>query len=175
MIQKPVASSVNDTTQAFLVDVLDVRTEKETQIDWFAHAVSDKVTLLDNLTGKPKPPGSANGYQHLSDGVLYEAKGSTRWSFIADKSSLGVWFSNSQPEQIFTVTGIGYYVEQKVPCLIRRRHARETRFVTVYDLSGNGGGIKGLHSSKDTAEVETPQGKWSVRFATDGVVVQLPK
>ena len=107
--------------------------------------------------------------------MLYEAKESTRWSFVADKSSLGVWFSNSQPEQIFTTTGIGYYVEQKVPCLIRRRHVRETRFVTVYDLSGNGGGIKGVRSAKDTVEVETSQGKRSVRFVADGPEVLPPK
>ena len=34
-------------------------------------------------------------------------------------------------EEVFAATGIGYTLNQAVPCLVRRRQAPATRFVTV--------------------------------------------
>jgi hypothetical protein len=51
-------------------------------------------------------------------------------------------------EEIIACTGIGYTIDAKVPCLIRRVRGKEARFVTVYDLSGDGSFVTGLRRAK---------------------------
>jgi hypothetical protein len=166
-------------TPDFLVDVFDVKAERNVQMDWFAHAVSDKLTNSLGIRGKPKSPGNANGYQHLKDGIAYSVRESSRWEFVADKTRLCVWLDTSHPEEIFTTVGIGYTVDQKVPCLIRRRHARQARFVAVYDLRGSGDQIRAVRTERDPlrepkVEVETAAGSYAIRLSPKEPRVERP-
>jgi hypothetical protein len=85
--------------------------------------------------------GSEAGYQHLLEGHSWPVAGTSCWDFMGDKPDsawLRVWLAGVPGEEIYTATGIGHTVDEKAPCLVRRRHGRQTRFVTVYDLSGKG-------------------------------------
>jgi hypothetical protein len=167
-------------TPTFLVDVFDVKAERMTQIDWFAHAASEKLIASSEISGKPKSPGNADGYQHLKDGVAYSMRESSRWDFVADKMRLRVWLDSSQPEEIFGAIGIGYTIDQKIPCLVRRRQARQTRFVAAYDLSGAGDQIRRLQTTRGLepepiVQIETRDGSLVVRFSSNGPQVERPK
>src|SRR5262249_35775878 len=101
----------------------------------------------------------------------------TRWDFVADKTLLRMWLDSSEPEELFGVIGIGYNVDQKVPCLVRRRQARQTRFVAAYDLSGSGTEIRRLRSEllvdrEPKTEVETREGLLVVRFTSNEPLVE---
>jgi len=85
--------------------------------------------------------GSDAGYQHLLEGHSWPVAGASCWDFMGDKPEspwLRVWLAAAAGEEIYTATGIGHNVDEKAPCLLRRRHGQQTRFVTVYDLSGKG-------------------------------------
>lgn len=145
-----------------LVDVFEVESSSPHQVDWVVHAIADELTPVGE-PGKAEPasPGNQNGYQHLTDARRWNAKGNTVWDF-QDKTgkTLRLWLHGSGPETLFAARGIGYHVEQKVPTLLRRRTADKTKFVTVFDLTGNGGFVKSVKWEEKSREVvvETLQG-----------------
>jgi hypothetical protein len=161
-------------TPTMLVDVFDVSTPEVTQIDWLAHALSENVTIEgDPLTLTPASPGNENGYQHFTEGMSLVAQGNTTWSFKAGNARLTVHLHHDQPETLFTAKGIGYHTSQLVPTLIRRREAKQTRFVTVYDLSGKGDAVRRVREGEGGAIViDTPGGPRSVSFTPGGVSVR---
>ncbi len=158
-------------TDKMLVDVYDVKAPEKTQIDWLAHAVVPALQPVENLgDGVAMVPGDANGYQHLTGGIMRQSTGDSQWDFV-DKLSdpnalrLRLWLVGEPEEQIFTATGIGYTVNQKAPTLIRRRNAASTRFVTVYDLSGHADYVTGVELDKvNELHLITTDGKWNVQF-----------
>jgi len=165
-------------TDKMLVDVFDVEASTATQIDWFAHATAEKVQPVDGA-GTPASeafsPGSEDGYQHLTDGLKWTGAGGRAWAYVRGKEQLVVHFVPDAKESIITVNGIGYYVHQKTPTILRRRDAKATRFVAVYDLSGDGSVVKSVAAKgqkKAEVDVKTADGVVEVEFAADGVKVK---
>jgi len=167
-------------TQSFLIDVFDVTAERAAQMDWFTHVLADRVASVESVQGKPRSPGNVHGYQHFTDSVAYSMRGPTRWDFASGKTVLRLWFAGDGPEDTFAANGIGYTIDQKVPCLIRRRHARQTRFVAVYDLSAKNDAVLAVRADGNLnqvvlAEVETGNGTWVVRLTSSGPEVKAPE
>lgn len=158
----------------FLVDVFDVTGKQPVQIDWFAHAQVPLVQPVGKWpAGTAATPGDANGYQHLSNGLHWNSDTDSRWEFVADPAKpdsprLHLWLARPDThEELFTANGIGYYVTDKAPTLIRRRHAAATRFVTVYDLSGQGNllrDVKVLPGSELNVRIQTANGSYVAKF-----------
>lgn len=171
-------------TPKMLVDIYDVKTPLESQIDWFAHAIVPALQPVDDLgPAQNTAPGEENGYQHLTDAKMWMTQTASRWDFISDTKKrdaprLRLWLADEGAQQIFSTTGIGYTVDQKAPCLIRRRTAEITRFVTVYDLSGKGSYISNVTNVPGDAarvKVATVDGEWDVEFGDSGVKASLKK
>jgi len=151
-------------TDKLLADVFEVESQGgPVQVDWFAHATSDR---LEPATGQPGTVGDRDGYQHFIE-VLRITEPPARWTFHAGKSQLAVWIAPEPGETIFTARGIGHSLRDKVPCLIRRREAKSTRYVTVYDLTGTGGLVQGVRAEPFT--IETATGPVRVAFTPTGV------
>src|SRR5207253_218938 len=112
---------------------------------------SRKVQPVGTLgPGKEAVPGKDQGYQHLT-GARAWVVGPSAWDFVgAGNKHLRVWFAGPREEQVIACTGIGYWLEQKVPCLIRRVHDRKARFATVYDLTGTGKHVTAFLVTKET-------------------------
>lgn len=160
-------------TDKLLLDLFEVEAPEPTQLDWFAHALGTQVRPVSALgPGKPLTPGTGHGYQHLSAAKSWSLASSS-WDFVgAGDKRLRVWFAGHKAEQVIACTGIGYEVEQKVPCLIRRLHDRRARFATAYDLSGAGTHVTAFGAG-ETGEltVATRSGNLRVHFRQDGVTV----
>jgi len=157
-------------TENMLVDLFEVETDEKRQIDWFAHAASKLVQPVGELgAAKEVLPGKDNGYEHLTGGRGWMAAAST-WDFMADGNKrLRVWFAGVPEEQIIASTGIGYTIDQKVPCLIRRVQDRNARFATVYDLTGTGEYLTGFTMTKEgELVVQTRNGEQRIRFTANG-------
>jgi hypothetical protein len=171
-------------TNQILADVYEVEAEEPGQIDWLAHAVVPGMLPVDDVgMSTPQSPGEKAGYQHLSNGKKWMTTAASRWDFLADSKvenglRLRVWLADNEPEEIFTATGIGYDVSQKAPTLIRRRQARSTRFVTLYDLSGQGSALQDVivpKTAKDSLLVTTQELQWKIRFDESGLSVRKSK
>jgi hypothetical protein len=114
---------------------------------------------------------------------MWTSQGASRWDFVADDKGknalrLRVWLADRSAEQIFTATGIGYNIGQKAPTLIRRRNARSTRFVTVYDLSGRGDYVRQVVASDKAGAplvVTTQDGNRKIVFTPQGVKTSQTK
>ena len=160
-------------TDKMLVDVYDVVADKETQIDWFAHSIAPVLQRIDAKTeGAEATPGTENGYQHLTNALSWQTDGNTQWDFVSDADNpaaprLRLWLAGKTPEEVFTAVGIGYNTGQKAPTLIRRRNAKTTRFVTVYDLSGDAKYVWGVRAEK-SIKVATSDGDWNIEFNKKG-------
>jgi hypothetical protein len=162
---------------AMLVDVFEVETEQATQIDWFAHAISQALEPVgERRQGEPAVPGSEDGYPHLTNAQVWDVAGATQWDFIAGpKQRLRLWLAGADREKIFNCTGIGYSTDAKVPCLIRRREGKMTRFISVYDLSADAGFVKRVKpadAAKPHVSIETKAGRWLVEFDRQAVRVR---
>ncbi len=130
-----------------LVDVFEVKATSKTQIDLLAHSTAQLVAPIGDVpAGKPIKPGSRDGYQHLTAATVRELDRDSQWEFKDGRQRLMAWLVHEPGEQLITCLGIGYNTGQKTPTLIRRRHDRETRFICVYDLSGDGAYIRGVKS-----------------------------
>jgi len=167
-------------TEGMLVDVFDVAAGKTTQVDWFAHAVSSAARPVEERgEGAAEAPGTGSGYEHLTDGRAWEVEGDSHWDFVgADGKKLRLLLVGDAAEKVFVANGIGYRINQKVPCLIRRRRAQRTRFVTIYDLTGDASGIRKATATPagvPAVHVETPAGAWNVTFGADSVTVAREK
>lgn len=163
-------------TQSMLVDVVDVNSEFESTIDLAAHCITAPIISGEEYASdKIDSLGTENGYQHFTDITAWKPKGNSSWIFPAaapETKRLRVFFASTPGERIFTATGIGYCPEQKAPCLIRRRIGKSARFVSVYDLSGNGTFIRSLESpdgATPTVNVQTVDRLYKLIFKNDGV------
>lgn len=140
-------------TDNVLIDIFDVQAPKETQIDLLAHAISQKVaSVSDRGKGQARVPGTTDGYPHLTNGLSWTIVGPSQWDFHAGSKKLRLWCDGLANEEIITCTGIGYTIDARVPCLIRRVQGQQARFMTVYDLSGDGSYVTGLRRVKQTTD-----------------------
>ena len=165
-------------TPDFLVDVFEVEGEEAEQTDWLTHAVASALKPVDELgQGTAQSPGSEFGYQHYTQAQKWGVAKTTQWEFLADDKKpdslrLRMWVLDGEPQELFSTHGIGYNVNQKTPALIRRRFAKSTRFVTLYDLSGQGSAVKNANWDGKAVTVETAQGKHTIEFSPEGVTVK---
>ncbi|MCE9589072.1 MAG: heparinase II/III family protein [Planctomycetes bacterium] len=162
-----------------LVDVFDVKAGDKTQIDLLAHAVADRVEPVGAgpaPVAKPITPGDHDGYQHLTEASARTFTRNSTWEFVAGQRRLVTWLLYEPGEQLINCMGIGYNTSQKTPTLIRRRNAKETRFVCVYDLSGDGSVVRGVKAREVNGnirvEVAIPKGLRIVTFGPEGLVAQ---
>jgi hypothetical protein len=171
-------------TDKILADVFEVEADESGQMDWFAHAVVPELSPVGEIgESTPQSPGDSAGYQHLEDGRLWSSQGISRWDFMADEKDenalrLRLWLVESGAEHIFTATGIGYNIGQKAPTLIRRRVARSTRFVTIYDLSGHGDYVRQVAEpagANAPLVITTQDGRQDIVFTPTGVKVSQIK
>lgn len=163
-------------TQNYLVDIFDVTTPTPIQIDWFAHSAA---SLLQPVTPSTPPmttvpfeSGKSAGYQHFIGASGYKTIGDSRWDFFddatkPDSARLRLWLTGDPSETLATANGIGYTVTQRPLVLIRRRTAAQTRFITVYDLSGKATFIKAvapLKGNKLGVTLTTAEGNFRIEF-----------
>lgn len=161
-------------TEKFLVDVYDVNSSRPVQLDWLTHAVTQPVESAEGARGEAIDKiGNGAGYEHLREAQRWPAAKSSRWDFPAGDLRLRLWLAGDAEDELFTAIGIGQYVEQKAPALVRRRRdVKESRFATVYDLSGDGTavtGVKLLDGEFPRVEVTTPAATHNVEFSAAGV------
>lgn len=134
-------------TENFLVDVFEAHAPASSQMDLFFHAAADNLTPASSLL-RPNPGslGTMNGYQHFTDTLAYLPQENSQWNFSAGSTLLAAHLIAEPGERIFTTRSIGYTIGQRVPTLVRRRQAAQTRFVTLFDLSGQGDAIQHIES-----------------------------
>jgi len=168
-------------TPRFLVDIFDVNASRSEQIDLLAHAAASSLELV--TPGLPKAKsgtaGTTDGYPHLTDVMSRAVDGDSQWDYLAGKVKLRVHLLGEPGEQLLACHGIGYTLAQKTPTLIRRRNGQTTRFIAVYDLSGDGGGITrvsrvpgvsfGTSLGAPAVVIETPEGTFQVEFGEKSV------
>ncbi len=157
-----------------LVDVFEVKAAAKTQIDLLAHSTARKVAPVGAAPdGAPVAPGDDDGYQHLTQASLRALRGDSQWEFTDDRQRLVAWLVHEPGEQLIACSGIGYNTGQKTPTLIRRRQARATRFICVYDLSGAGAFIRGVQARLAGGEVrldlDTTAGAQRLGFSGQGL------
>lgn len=163
-------------TPKMLFDVFDVRSKEQTQIDWFAHAVVSSIRPVEERgEGETVKVGDDNGYQHLLDARRWKETTTSRWDYLPDDKNantpfLRLWLHGNEQEDVITAMGIGYNINQKAPCLVRRRNAKSTQFVTTYDLSGRGDYIRNVQSLGSSRwKIETADGVWNITVSETGV------
>ena len=167
-------------TTNFLADIFEVDSSRSRPIDWLAHVANVTLQSADpRADGTATAPGNDNGYQHLKEPRRWEITGGSRWDFLDDPKKptaprLRLWLADSAREEIFTATGIGYHLGQKAPCLLRRRHDKRARFVTLYDLSGRADAILNVTvapGETPALTVTTADATWHLTFERAGVRV----
>jgi hypothetical protein len=93
----------------------------------------------------------------------------SHWDFLAPGDlKLRAWLAGNPKEQAISAIGIGYTVEAKVPCLIRRVTGNRAQFATAYDLSGKGDAVTAFTASEKGIEIQTPRGKQIITFTEAG-------
>ncbi len=157
-----------------LIDVFEVTSPSKAQFDLLAHAVADRIVPIGEIpAGKAISPGNDDGYQHLTGATNYTVSGDSRWEFIANGQHLVSWLIHEPGEQLITCNGIGYHTTQKTPTLIRRRTTKDTHFITVYDLSGDGTFVRAVKSKTQKTEititVDTAAGPRNFIFSPTGI------
>ncbi len=156
-------------TEGFLVDVFEVRSDRSAPIDWFAHAVAER--LLPAGEAGAVALGEGDGYGHFRELRTLSAAGP--WIFAAGDRRLAVWGVEAPGETVLAATGIGYRLEQRLPTLIRRRQAAKTTFATVYDWRGAVRAVR-ISQTGDTFEMEvaTPDTYWRLRGTGKKITVE---
>lgn len=167
-------------TPEYLIDIVDVHAGKRVTIDLPAHMVTEPV-MPASAAGVAKnvgPLGSDNGYQHLSNVMLWSPAGNSSWTFEGGKAKgtphMRVYLAGVPDEEIYTAIGIGYHPEQKAPVLLRRRKAADTRFVAVYDLAPKASAVRKIESvegSQPRVKVYFDKGAAEITFGSQGVEV----
>lgn len=157
-----------------LVDVFEVKASEKIQVDLLAHASARQLVPIGDVpAGAPIKLGNDDGYQHLLEATVRDLKRDSQWEFADARQRLVVWLVHDPGEQLIACHGIGYTTGQKTPTLIRRRQARETRFVCVYDLSGDGSYLRGVQARVENGdlriELDTTAGAQRLGFNTKGV------
>ena len=168
-------------TDKFLVDVFEIESEAVATWDWFAHAAVAAVKPFDARSQSTplttETLGLESGYQHMSTPLAWNNGDVSRWDFLSDKTSkaglrLGLWLIEEKGEEFFTAEGIGYNIGQKVPILVRRRKAARTRFVTVYDLSGQGNAIQNVRVNGKEILVQAAGAERVISFSPGGAMLK---
>ena len=156
-------------TPKFLIDVYEVAAGKSAQIDLLSHAISQRIE--PPASGAEVRLGDHDGYPHLAGAQKLPAAAS--WEFVDGAQRLRMWTVPERNEEVFATTGLGYTLNQHVPCIVRRRQAARTRFVTVYDWSGNGQAISGTAGDATKIEFVTTTERWRINFAADTARVEV--
>ena len=155
-------------TPDFLADVFEIEGEHEMQVDWFAHAVSRTLEPDGDAADAPERLGEHDGYPHLKAVRRLSPEGP--WTFVDGGSRLRVLAVPEAGETVYAAMGIGYRLDQQVPCLVRRRQTARTRFVALYDWSG---GVESLRADASGAlEVDADGVMWRITFEADGVTME---
>ncbi|MCC7193720.1 MAG: heparinase II/III family protein [Phycisphaeraceae bacterium] len=172
-------------TPEFFVDVFEVEADRQTQIDLFAHATADDLVPSQSpAKAEPATLGTDDGYQHLKETQrITRAENDNPWRFVRGKDSLPFYFVSLPGEQVFTTRGIGYYVHQKTPTLVRRVNGKSARFVTVYALRGTESiesitpviGDKGETRVTVIERVNDQRRTWQIDLGPTKVEVTQPK
>ena len=167
-------------TEKMLIEVFDVKASKQKTIDWLAHTAVGPVQPAVVLPAASSVTlGKQDGYPHLKDAQSWPVKGTSRWDFVAGQGEtaprLRAWLPAALGEQVITAVGIGSYVTQPAPCLMRRREAASTQYITVFDLSGSGNyitDVKATTGKQPQVQVQTSEGNWAVTFTAEGPEVK---
>ncbi|MHB9134674.1 MAG: heparinase II/III domain-containing protein [Armatimonadota bacterium] len=128
-------------TDNLLVDAFTIRGAQPATLDWFMH-IRGAVTTDIPLAARENPLGDKQGYQHLT--ALKEGQGKEAGMFTAtlvNGKQCRVYCLDDPATTLFTGMGIGYNLKDAVPFVLRRQQAKETVFLTVYDLSGDGSAV----------------------------------
>lgn len=105
--------------EGYLIDAFSVKGDQPAQLDWLVHCRGKVGTNL---------PAATLNYPHLRDVQTGKV---SQLAF----DQLRIHFAGE--ETVFTGTGIGYRLDDRVPFVLRRRHGNEAVFITVYDWSGD--------------------------------------
>jgi len=163
-------------TEAFLVDAYHVTTAADATIDWFVHAAGE-LTAANCPTGTTQTEtnslGQGQGYQHLENVRQYRCPQQSKWEVSGEGGTLGIHCLDSDGVELFSGTGIGYSLSQRIPFVLRRCRGREALFLTVYGFApGNPMPIAiRRHASPDEASslqnvalsLTTGDADWNVR------------
>jgi hypothetical protein len=161
-------------TSRLLVDVFDVQAAEPHQLDWLMHAKCDAIESVGDGPAEPSAAlGRGEGYAHLIEAQRWPAQTSSSWNLRAGDRRLRVWCIGDAADEPATAVGIGQRVDEKAPTLLRRRSSStRARFVTVYDLAGDGPTVTGavLGGTDDAPEVivHTAERKQTFRFTAVG-------
>ncbi len=155
-------------TDTFLVDALEVVSTKPVTADWLAHVIgtpdadAGATALPDGALGK------TNGYQHLRDlRQLASGVDSRVLAFLQpDKRALQIVFADDVASHLFSGTGIGYALTERVPFLLRRReNVTRTRFLTVYAFPAAAGGtVSAIRDPTPAGAPAAPPGSCGLRI-----------
>ena len=165
-------------TSMMLVDLYEVVAIRDVDIDWIVHAVTDPVTPVAPCESSPiQSLGKVAGYPHLLEARRWNDPSASVWDFPAGTLRLRLWLDGDAPDEIFTAIGIGNRVNQKAPALLRRRKAsRNARFLTVYDLSGQGDHIQEVRlidGKSSEIKVKTSESDWKITFAASDLSLDI--
>ncbi|MFP4028377.1 MAG: heparinase II/III family protein [Candidatus Brocadiia bacterium] len=173
-------------TPSVLVDIFQVETPEETQIDLFTHARASKIApRLFYWRKEEAQIGSKNGYQHFSQIKRWhrpktDAFSSASWIFSAEKNlQLPLVVCSTGKQRFFTGYGIGYRINQREPCLIRRVTGRRAIFATIFELSPATSSERSRWLSIPEAKgdsihavLKTSGRAWGISLNPDGVVLK---
>jgi hypothetical protein len=116
---------------------------------------------------KPALP-SKEGYQHLKDAAAMSTREQTSLTLEGEGGThAAIVLAGNEPTQIITATGIGKSTEDRVPMVIFRRVAKQTKYVWAASLDG-----------APVDLVVTPQGitvnkKWKLEVDRDKATVKI--
>jgi len=125
-------------TDGWLLDVFAVEGRKSSQIDLLFHCRGD-VAGADDFVPLEKPL-RGSGYEHFQNVRTAPGRKEAAFEFRQpDGRSLRVTTAGDETGVFLLGEGIGYTLNDSVPCLMRRRKAASTVFVTLYDFGTDGG------------------------------------
>ena len=151
-------------TPEWLLDLVEVRSPKTRQVDLAMHVACSDVTPVGEPVNEGRTSaGTKNGFQHLSETVRFRPSGGHQWDFREKDRVLRAHFPPAE-ETVLLGHGIGYTLKHKVPTLIRRRQAADTRFLAVYDLTGSADFVRGVREEKGTVWIDARRGTVEVQL-----------
>lgn len=125
---------------AEMVDTFECASAIAHQYDWAFHARGKFTTSLSEQASRPDQlPGTANGYQHISEVRHANADGDwwARWD--NDGCSLTLHFKGSPGTLVFMGEGPGRTADEPVAAVVVRRKVDRTVFAARHVYSGRAG------------------------------------
>jgi len=135
--------------EKLLIDVFEVESTREHQIDWFTHAIADNIEHA-KIESESVSLGDDDGYPHLNPALRMTPQPNLRWTFTAGDKKLATWLMDTENPTVFTTHGIGYTLNEKTPTILRRRNAKTATFHTAYDLTADGSYITAAEPGRIT-------------------------